>query len=66
MYVNGGGGREWDSAASTVTVSLTKGDRVYVRHDDNDQGLAGIVRGGQTTFTGFLLQRQFDDAPVVG
>ncbi|XP_052265372.1 ectin-like isoform X2 [Dreissena polymorpha] len=66
MYVNGRSGHNFDSAASTVTVSLTKGDRVYAKHIDNDQGLEGIYYAGQSTFTGFLVQRQHDDAPVVG
>ncbi|KAH3805790.1 complement C1q tumor necrosis factor-related protein 4-like [Dreissena polymorpha] len=66
IYVSGGSGHGWDSASSTVTVPLAKGDSVSVKHMDNDHGLAGAFYGGQSTFTGFLLQRQYDDTPVVG
>ncbi|KAH3805785.1 hypothetical protein DPMN_134093 [Dreissena polymorpha] len=58
IYVNA------NSASSTVTVSRVRGESVYVKHMDNDHGLYGAFFGGQSTFTGFLLQREYDDSQV--
>ncbi|KAH3708002.1 cerebellin-4-like [Dreissena polymorpha] len=66
IFVNGVNGHVWDAASSTVTVALTKGDTVYVKHIDNDHSLAGVYIAGQSTFTGFLLQVQNDEVQVVG
>ncbi|KAH3805648.1 hypothetical protein DPMN_133953 [Dreissena polymorpha] len=69
IYVSGANGHQWDSASSTVSVAMVKGDTVTLRHMDDDHSVAGAFYGGQSRFTGFLLQQhghELSVAPIIG
>ncbi|KAL4218330.1 hypothetical protein ACF0H5_023067 [Mactra antiquata] len=62
MYVSGGEGG-YDTTSATVTLSLTKGEIISVRNNDND---ASYIGSKYSSFTGFLLSEYSTTPAVVG
>lgn len=62
MYVHGNASSGWDSASQTIVLNLKRGDVVSVKNTENDTGVLG---GGHSIFSGFLL-REHDEDVIVG